>query len=100
MSGYPAHAHAAQILENLKEAAAKASGDIKAKIEQAMAELDPIKDNRTFMRTQKAERITEAVLADSEALKSNPADAEKLAAIASEISVLVERVRTMVIRMT
>lgn len=100
MSGYPAHAHAAQILENLKEAAAKASGDVKAKIEKAIEELDPIKDNKTFMRTQKAERITEVVLANSEAVKANPADAEKLAAVETDIATLVERVKTMVIRMT
>lgn len=100
MAGYPAHAHSEKILENLKEALAKAGGDTKARIEKAIADLDPIKDNKTFMRTQKAERITEGTLANSEALKANPADGDKLAAIEADIAELVERVRTMVIRMT
>jgi hypothetical protein len=99
MSGYPAHAHAAQILANLNEALAKASGDAKAKIEKIIAELDPIKDNKTFMRTQKAERITEGALANSEAVKAS-LDAAKLDALAAEVAELAERVRTMVIRMT
>jgi len=84
----------------LKEALAKADGDVKARIEKAIADLDPIKDNRTYMRTQKAERITDGTLANSEALKNNPADTEKLASIEADIAELVERVRTMVIRMT
>lgn len=100
MSGYPAHAHAAKTLENLKEALAKASGDSKAKIEKVIAELDPIKDNKTFMRTQKAERLAESAAANSEALKSNPADAKNLAELEAAVAELAERVRTMVIRMT
>lgn len=100
MAGYPAHANAAKILENLKEALAKAEGDAKARIEKAIAGLDPIKDNRTFMRTQKAERVTNGTLENSEALKNNPADTEKLASIEADIAELVERVRTMVVRMT
>jgi hypothetical protein len=100
MAGYPAHDNAAKILENLKEALAKAEGDIKARIEKAIAGLDPIKDNRTFMRTQKAERVTNGTLENSEALKNNPADTEKLASIEADIAELVERVRTMVVRMT
>lgn len=100
MAGYPAHENAEKILVNLKEALAKADGDVKARIEKAIADLDPIKDNRTFMRTQKAERITNGTLANSEALKNNPADTEKLASIEADIAELVERVRTMIIRMT
>ncbi|MEW5952916.1 MAG: hypothetical protein AB1815_04050 [Bacillota bacterium] len=100
MAGYPAHENAAKILVNLAEAAAKAEGEIKERIEKAIADLDPIKDNRTFMRTQKAERVTEGTLANSEELKNNPADVEKLAAIEDDIAMLVEKVKTMVIRMT
>lgn len=99
MSGYPAHANAAKVLENLKEAAAKASGDLKARIEKAAADLDPIKDNRTFMRTQKADRITEVMVTNSEALKAS-LDEAKLAEVEKDVAELVERVRTMVIRMT
>ena len=100
MAGYPAHENAAKILVNLNEALAKAEGEIKDRIEKAIAGLDPIKDNRTFMRTQKAERVTTNTLECSEALKNNPADAEKLASIEADIAELVERVRTMVVRMT
>lgn len=100
MAGYPAHENAEKILANLKEAMAKTEGEIKARIEKSIADLDPIKDNRTYMRTQKAERITDGTLANSEALKNNPADKEKLASIEADIAELVERVRTMVIRMT
>jgi hypothetical protein len=100
MAGYPAHAHAAKVLENLNEVLAKASGDTKAKIEKVIADLDPIKDNKTFMRTQKAERLAEAAVANSEALKSNPADAANLAELEAAVGELAERVRTMVIRMT
>ena len=100
MAGYPAHEYAEKILVNLAEAAAKADGEIKARIEKAIADLDPIKDNRTFMRTQKAERIAEGTLANSEVLKNNVADLEKLASIEEDIATLVERVRTMIIRMT
>lgn len=100
MAGYPAHEHSEKILTNLREALAKAEGENKAKIEKLIADLDPIKDNRTFMRTQKAEKITAVALEDSEALKNNPGDAEKIAALEAAIAELVERVRTMVIRMT
>jgi len=100
MAGYPAHENAAKILENLREALAKAEGENKAKIESLIANLDPIKDNRTFMRTQKAEKMTAVALEDSEALKNNPSDAGKIAALDAVINELVERVRTMVIRMT
>ncbi|BAF60814.1 hypothetical protein PTH_2633 [Pelotomaculum thermopropionicum SI] len=100
MAGYPAHENAAKILENLREALAKAEGENKAKIESLIANLDPIKDNRTFMRTQKAEKMTAVALEDSEALKNNPSDAEKIVALDAVINELVERVRTMVIRMT
>jgi len=100
MAGYPAHEYAEKILVNLNEAAAKTDGEVKAKIEAAIAALDPIKDNRTFMRTQKAERIAEGTLATSEAFKASPADDEKLASIKEDIDLLVERVRTMIIRMT
>ncbi len=100
MAGYPAHAHAAKTLENLNEALGKASGDAKAKIEKVIAELDPIKDNRTFMRTQKAERLAEGAAANSEVLKSNPADEKNLAELEAAVAELAERVRTMVIRMT
>jgi len=100
MAGYPAHENAAKILENLREAAAKAEGETKERIEKAIADLDPIKDNRTFMRTQKAERVTNGTLENSEALKNNPADTEKLASIEADIAALVEGVRTMVVRMT
>jgi hypothetical protein len=100
MAGYPAHENSAKILDNLREAAAKAEGETKERIEKAIAGLDPIKDNRTFMRTQKAERVTNGTLEASEALKNNPADTEKLASIEADIAELVERVRTMVVRMT
>lgn len=100
MAGYPAHEHAAKILANLNEALAKAEGDSKAKIEKIIAGLDPIKDNRTFMRTQKAEKITEVMLPNSETLINNPADAAALEALQKDTDFLVEKVRTMVIRMT
>lgn len=100
MAGYPAHENAAKTLENLREALAKAEGETKARIEKLIADLDPIKDNRTFMRTQKAEKVTKVTVENSEALKNNPNDEEKLAALETDIPYLVERVRTMVIRMT
>ncbi len=100
MAGYPAHEHAEKILANLRDALAKAEGDNKAKIEKIIADLDPIKDNRTFMRTQKAEKITEVTLADSEVIKNNPGDADKIAAVEAAVTELVERVKSMVIRMT
>lgn len=100
MAGYPAHENAAKILANLNEALAKAEGDSKAKIEKIIAELDPIKDNRTFMRTQKAEKVTEDMLPNSEALINNPGDAAALEALDKDNAFLVEKVRTMVIRMT
>jgi hypothetical protein len=53
MAGYPAHENSAKILDNLREAAAKAEGETKERIEKAIAGLDPIKDNRTFMRTRR-----------------------------------------------
>jgi len=52
------------------------------------------------MRTQKAEKITIKTVEDSEALKNNLNDEEKLAALETDIPYLVERVRTMVVRMT
>jgi len=97
---YPAHENAATTLANLREALAKAEGDTKARIEKLIEALDPIKDNRTFMRTQKAEKVTQKTVEDSEALKNNPNDEEKLAALETDIPYLVERVRTMVVRMT
>jgi hypothetical protein len=100
MAGYPAHENAATTLANLKEAMAKVEGDTKARIEKLIETLDPIKDNRTFMRTQKAERITEGTVANSEALKNDPNNEEKLATLETDIPYLVERVRTMVVRMT
>lgn len=99
-SGYPAHAYAVQILENLKATLPKTTGGIKARIEKAIADLDPIKKNNTFMRTQKAERVTKGILANSKMLKENPENSEKLDAIEADIAYLVERVKTMVIKMT
>ncbi len=52
------------------------------------------------MRTQKAEKITNVTVENSEILKNNPNDEEKLAALETDILYLVERVRTMVVRMT
>lgn len=100
MAGYPAHENAAKTLANLREALTKAQGESKAKIEKLIADLDPIKDNRTFMRTQKAEKVTEDTVANSAALINNPDDAEKLAALENDIAFLVEKVKTMVVRMT
>jgi hypothetical protein len=100
MAGYPAHENAAKTLENLREALAKAEGENKARIEKIIADLDPIKDNKTFMRTQKAEKVTEVTVANSEALKNNPNDEEKIAALEQDVAFLVEKVKTMVIRMT
>ncbi|KUK81436.1 MAG: Uncharacterized protein XD97_0651 [Pelotomaculum thermopropionicum] len=100
MAGYPAHENAAKTLENLREALAKVEGEKKTRIEKLIADLDPIKDNRTFMRTQKAEKVTNVTVENSEALKNNPEDEEKLAALETDIPYLVERVRTMVVRMT
>jgi len=100
MAGYPAHENAAKTLENLREALGKVEGEKKARIEKLIADLDPIKDNRTFMRTQKAEKITNVTVENSEILKNNPNDEEKLAALETDIPYLVERVRTMVVRMT
>ncbi|OPZ73034.1 MAG: hypothetical protein BWY80_01010 [Firmicutes bacterium ADurb.Bin456] len=100
MAGYPAHENAAVTLANLREAMAKTEGDTKARIEKLIEALDPIKDNRTFMRTQKAERITEGTVANSEVLKDDPNNEEKLASLEEDIPMLVERVRTMVVRMT
>ncbi|MCL6635137.1 MAG: hypothetical protein K6T29_05135 [Peptococcaceae bacterium] len=100
MAGYPAHENAAKILENLKAALAKAEGDSRAKIEKLIADLDPIKDNRTFMRTQKAEKVTEEILPNSEKVIGNPGDAAALEAMEKDIAFLVEKVKTMVIRMT
>lgn len=100
MSGYPAHDNAAKILENLRSIVGITGGDVKERIEKTIASLDPIKDNRTFMRTQKAEKVTIGTLAFSEDLKKNPNDTEKLGKIEDDVAMLVERVRTMVIRMT
>lgn len=100
MVGYPAHENAAKILENLSAALAKAEGGAKSRIENLIVELDPIKDNRTFMRTQKAEKVTEGALANSAGLVDNPDDAGKLAALETDIAFLVEKVKSMVIRMT
>lgn len=100
MAGYPAHENAAKTLENLKLALSKADGEAKQRIEKLIADLDPIKDNKTFMRTQKAEKVTEETIANSAILVENPNDAEKLAALENDIAFLVEKVRTMVIRMT
>lgn len=52
------------------------------------------------MRTQKAEKVTQVTLADSAALIENPGDAGKLSALETDIAFLVEKVKTMVIRMT
>ncbi|SHI82620.1 hypothetical protein [Desulfofundulus thermosubterraneus] len=100
MAGYPAHENAAKILENLKAALAKAGGDTGEKINEIISKLDPIKNNRTFMRTQKAEQVTEECLAESEKLLNNPEDAQALEKINNSVDFLVEKVRTMVIRMT
>ncbi|HUW64084.1 MAG TPA: hypothetical protein VMW83_05230 [Spirochaetia bacterium] len=100
MAGYPAHENAAKILDNLREAVAKASGESKTRIESIIADLDPIKDNRTFMRTQKAERVTEEILPASAGLIENPADDGKLSEMETQVAFLVEKVKTMVIRMT
>lgn len=100
MSGYPAHAYAAQILLNLKETLTKTAGDTRVRIEKVIAALDPIKNNNTFMRTQKAERITKGVLANSELLKADPENNDLLDNIETDIAYLVERVKTMVIKMT
>lgn len=100
MAGYPAHENAAKILANLNEALAKAEGDSKSKIEKFIADLDQIKDNRTFMRTQKAEKVTEETLPNSGTLVTNPSDAAALEALEKDIAFLVEKVKTMVIRMT
>lgn len=100
MAGYPAHENAQKTLENLNLALGKTNGAAKQKIEKMIADLDPIKDNRTFMRTQKAEKVTEDTVANSEILAANPQDDVKLAELENDIAFLVEKVKTMVIRMT
>jgi maltooligosyltrehalose synthase len=100
MSGYPGNINAAKALENLKIALERAEGKAKERIAKIAAVLEAIKDNRTFMRTQKAEKVTEACVANSEALKANPLDEEKLTALENDITFLAEKVKSMIIRMT
>lgn len=100
MAGYPAHENAAKMLENLRAALEKAGDDAKGRINSIIEKLDPIKDNRTFMRTQKAEKVTEESLGDIEKLMTNPDDTAVLDKIEQDVDFLVEKVKTMVIRMT
>jgi len=100
MAGYPAHENAAVILAKLEEALGKAGGESRERIGSIIVELDPIKDNRTFMRTQKAERVTEELLPVAAALAENPSDPENLSKMETDIAFLVEKVKTFVIRMT
>lgn len=100
MAGYPAHENAARMLEKLNAAKEKAGEEAKVKIQSIIDKLDPIKDNRTFMRTQKAEKVTEESLGDIEKLLANPDDSAVLEKIEQDMDFLVEKVKTMVIRMT
>lgn len=100
MAGYPAHENAEKTLNNLNQALGKAEEEVKLRIEKIIADLEPIKDNRTFMRTQKAEKVTEMTVYNSTILTENPNNPEKLAKLEDDIAFLVEKVKTMVIRMT
>lgn len=100
MAGYPAHENAAKMLENLRTALEKAGDGFKAKINTIIEKLDPIKDNRTFMRTLKAEKVTEESLDDTEKLVANPDDAGLVEKLEQDVDFLVEKVTTIVIKLT
>ncbi len=100
MTGYPAYGNTERTLENLRAALAGANSEAKLKIEKLIADLEAIKNNRTFMRTQKAEKVTENTVRNSLELINDPNDPEKISVLESDIAFLVEKVKTMVIRMT
>lgn len=100
MAGYPAHENAEKILENLNSVLTRVEGEARVTINEIISKLDPIKKNRTFMRTQKAEKVTEECLADVNKLLTNPQDVQVLEKINDHVDFLVDKVKTMVIRMT
>ncbi len=75
---------------------------LKEKLEELAGKLDAIKENKTFLRTDRGARLAESVLKKLQELKDADATkaAELFAAIESEAATLVEKCRTMVIRMT
>lgn len=75
---------------------------LKEKLEELAGKLEAIKENKTFLRTDRGARLAEGVLKKLQELKDadSAKAADLFAAVETEAATLVEKCRTMVIRMT
>lgn len=76
---------------------------LKGKLEELAKSLEGIKDKKTFLRTNRGARVAEGIFEKLKSLKES-GDREKaeelFAVVEQEVAELVEKCRTMVIRMT
>lgn len=76
---------------------------LKDKLEELAKSLDGIKENKTFLRTNRGERVAEEIYKKLKSL-GEAGDKEKanelFAVVEKEVKEFVEKCRTMVIRMT
>jgi len=76
---------------------------LKDKLEELAKKLEGIKENKTFLRTNRGARVAEGIFEKLKSLKDS-GDQEKanelFAEVEQEAAALVEKCRTMVIRMT